>query len=493
MLADFPDDFRYVLGLHEIVAVGMADGFAQASGRTTMVNLHTAPGVGNGMGAIFNAQANKTPLLVTAGQQARSLMTVQANLTNRDAVRMPHPLVKWSYEPPRAEDVPHALARGAHLASLPPRGPVFVSIPMDDWAAEADPVATPHQLGRTVSGAAQPAPDAIRELGERLAARPAPVLVAGPDLDSRRGWDAAVALAERLRLPVWATPATGGGTARASRRTTRPSRGCCRRPWARSAETLAGHDLVLVAGSSVLPVLPQHPGAAAAGGRVARGDHQRSGRGGARADGRRAGGRPRAHARGAAGGARPVRARRPPPQRPAPEPPEESDPMSPSAAAATLADVFPDDGILVLEAPSSTLAMRNRLRHLAPGQLLLRRRRRARFRAGRGDRRPAGPARAARGVRARRGLGPVRDPGLLDRGGLRRPRDVPGPAQRGVRDPQVVRLDRVGHRRAGPRPAGPRRRGRGRRLRRRGAQRAARATSCTRRSATPSPPRRHRW
>src|SRR5215213_11350688 len=59
MLADFPDDFSYVLGLHETVAVGMADGFAQASGRTTLVNLHTAPGVGNGMGAIFNAQANK--------------------------------------------------------------------------------------------------------------------------------------------------------------------------------------------------------------------------------------------------------------------------------------------------------------------------------------------------------------------------------------------------------------------------------------------------
>ena len=121
MLRDFPADFRYVLGLQEIVAVGMADGFAQATGRPAHVNLHTAPGVGNGMGAIFNARANKAPLLVTAGQQSRSLMTLQANLTNVDAARMPHPLVKWSYEPPRAEDVPHALARGTYLASLPPR------------------------------------------------------------------------------------------------------------------------------------------------------------------------------------------------------------------------------------------------------------------------------------------------------------------------------------------------------------------------------------
>src|SRR6187399_3142216 len=123
-LAEFPTDFRYVLGLQEAAVVGMADGFAQASGGPALVNLHTAPGVGNGMGAIFNAQANKSPVVVTAGQQARSLMTMQANLTNRDAVRMPHPLVKWSYEPPRAEEVPHAIARATHLAALPPRGPV---------------------------------------------------------------------------------------------------------------------------------------------------------------------------------------------------------------------------------------------------------------------------------------------------------------------------------------------------------------------------------
>src|SRR4051794_22079740 len=135
-LAEFPGDFTYVLGLQEAVVVGMADGYAQSSGRPTLVNLHTAPGMGNAMGAIFNAQANKAPLVVTAGQQVRALMTLQANLTTRDAVRMPHPLVKWSCEPPRAQDVPHAIARATHLASLPPAGPVFVSIPMDDWAVE---------------------------------------------------------------------------------------------------------------------------------------------------------------------------------------------------------------------------------------------------------------------------------------------------------------------------------------------------------------------
>src|SRR5262245_38943460 len=99
MLGPFPSDFRYVLGLQEAVAVGMADGYAQASGAVTHVNLHTAPGVGNGVGALFNAKANKAPLLVTAGQQTRALVSMNANLTNRDAIEVPKPYVKWSNEP----------------------------------------------------------------------------------------------------------------------------------------------------------------------------------------------------------------------------------------------------------------------------------------------------------------------------------------------------------------------------------------------------------
>src|SRR5687768_1810961 len=158
MLADFPGDFDYVLGLQEAVVVGMADGYAQATGRPALVNLHTAPGVGNAMGAIFNAQANHSPLVITAGQQVRAQMTLQANLTNRDAVAMPHPLVKWAYEPPRPEDVPLALGRAAHLAALPPRGPVFVSVPMDDWDAEVDDTYASHATGRAVDGRAGAAP-----------------------------------------------------------------------------------------------------------------------------------------------------------------------------------------------------------------------------------------------------------------------------------------------------------------------------------------------
>src|SRR6201996_5172057 len=170
MLADFPADFTYVLGLQELAVVGMADGYAQASGPPTHVNLATAPGVGNAVGGIFNAQANKSPLVITAGQQVRPHITIEANLTNRDAVVGPQPYVKWSHEPPRAQEVPGALGRAIHLASLPPRGPVFVSIPMDDWGAEADPDRSPRAAGRRVSAGPGPAPEALDQLAARLAA-----------------------------------------------------------------------------------------------------------------------------------------------------------------------------------------------------------------------------------------------------------------------------------------------------------------------------------
>src|SRR4051794_41012145 len=335
MLASFPDDFTYVLGLQEAVVVGMADGFAQASGRPALVNLHTAPGVGNAMGAIFNAQANKAPLVVTAGQQSRSLMTLQANLTNRDATRMPHPLVKWSYEPPRAEDVPHALARAAHLAALPPNGPVFVSIPMDDWDKEVDDDAVRHQTTREVTGRAAADPAVIRVLAERLAGATNPLFVAGPDIDASGAWDAAIELAERARLPVWATPAPGGGRLGFPER--HPSfQGVLPPAIGPLSETIKGHDLVLAAGTSIFPYYPNIPGPLLPEGTALVAITSA----------------PDEAARAPMGDAivadvrltleallevLPDVDRSPPPERPGPEPAEESDPMSPSTAMQVLA------------------------------------------------------------------------------------------------------------------------------------------------------------
>ncbi len=364
MLADWPDDFDYVLGLQEAVVVGMADGYAQASGQTTMVNLHTAPGVGNAMGAIFNAQANKSPLVITAGQQVRAVMTMQANLTNRDAIRMPHPLVKWSYEPPRAADVPAALGRACHMASLPPRGPAFLSIPMDDWEQEADEEGSRHATERKASGRASADPEAVRELAERLNAAKSPVLIAGPDIDASGAWDAAVALAERQRLPVWATPAPGGG--RIGFPESHPAfQGILPPAIAPSTQTLEGHDLILVAGSSVFPYYPYIPGPLLPDGAALveiTNDPDEAARA-PMGESLVADVRLTLEALVEQAG---ESDRDTPPERPAPDAPEESDPMSGTAAMATLAEVFPDDGIVVLESPSSTPALRNQLRISRP-------------------------------------------------------------------------------------------------------------------------------
>jgi benzoylformate decarboxylase len=110
-LADFPSDFRYFLALHEGVAIGMADGFAQATGTPALVNLHAAAGTGNGMGSLTNAQAAHSPLIVTAGQQVRSTVGVEPLLTKVDAGQLPRPLGKWSYEPASAQDVPRRLRK----------------------------------------------------------------------------------------------------------------------------------------------------------------------------------------------------------------------------------------------------------------------------------------------------------------------------------------------------------------------------------------------
>src|SRR5580658_6043032 len=132
-LKNFPADFQYILGLQEASVVAMADGFAQATGRPALVNLHTSAGTGNGMGNIMTAYLNKTPLVITAGQQTREMVLSDPLLTNRDETVLPRPWVKWAYQPVRAQDVPGAIMRAYVTAVQPPAGPVYVSIPLDDW------------------------------------------------------------------------------------------------------------------------------------------------------------------------------------------------------------------------------------------------------------------------------------------------------------------------------------------------------------------------
>ncbi|MDI3309747.1 MAG: thiamine pyrophosphate-binding protein [Acetobacteraceae bacterium] len=112
----WPADFRYVLGLQEASVVGMADGYARATGNAAFVSLHSAAGVGHALGNVFTAYRNQAPMVITAGQQARALLPNLPFLGASEAASFPKPYVKYSIEPARAEDVPGAIAHAYHIA-----------------------------------------------------------------------------------------------------------------------------------------------------------------------------------------------------------------------------------------------------------------------------------------------------------------------------------------------------------------------------------------
>ncbi|MBK6004831.1 benzoylformate decarboxylase [Ramlibacter ginsenosidimutans] len=241
MFRDFPSDFRYVLGLQEATVVGMADGFAQATHNASFVNLHSAAGVGNAMGNIFTAHKNRTPMVITAGQQARSILPFDPFLSSAQATELPKPYIKWSIEPARAQDVPQAIARAYYIAMMPPRGPVLVSVPVDDWDQPAEYVPA-----RIVSTELRPQPAVLAQIGEALDACHRPAIVAGAAIDRDNAWNEVVALAEAHNARVWGAPMSGRCSFPEDHRLFAGFLPAMRE---RIVELLAGHDLILAIGA----------------------------------------------------------------------------------------------------------------------------------------------------------------------------------------------------------------------------------------------------
>jgi len=242
-LSDWPDDIDYVLALQEASAVGMADGYAQATRNAGFVNLHSAAGVGNALGNIYTAHRNQTPLVITAGQQARSILPLQAFLYAERASEFPRPYVKYSVEPARPEDVPAAIARAYYTAMQPPCGPTFVSIPIDDWAHAAAPIEA-----RKVSREIGPEPDAMQALVAALGSAKHPTLVVGPGVDRAGAVDLMVRVAEKAKASVWVSPSS----ARCSFPERHPQfAGFLHASPAQLSDALREHDLVIVIGAPV--------------------------------------------------------------------------------------------------------------------------------------------------------------------------------------------------------------------------------------------------
>jgi benzoylformate decarboxylase len=242
-LSDWPDDIDYVLGLQEASVIGMADGYAQATSNAGFVNLHSAAGVGNALGNIYTAYRNQTPLVITAGQQARSILPLQAFLYAERASEFPRPYVKFSVEPARAEDVPAAIARAYYVAMQPPFGPTFVSVPIDDWSRPAQTIEA-----RNISRELGPESDAMKALAAALSASKRPALVVGPGVDRAQAVDLMVRVAEKAKASVWVSPFS----ARCSFPERHPQfAGFLHASPGQLSDTLRDHDLVVVIGAPV--------------------------------------------------------------------------------------------------------------------------------------------------------------------------------------------------------------------------------------------------
>ena len=243
-LKDHPD-LIYVLGLQESVVVGMADGFSRASGKLVACNVHVAPGLGNAMGSLFNARFTGTPMILTAGQQELGHGLTEPMLY-APLVPIAEPLVKWAVEALRLDDLPRIVHRAAKVATTPPTGPVFISLPGDILNAEGC-----IELGAPtrVDTRTRPSDEVLEALADRLLASKAPVLVCGDELVKSDALAEAAELAQTLGAAAYQQSVPYG----AHFLSEHPCYlGGLTRDQAQVSDTLAAYDLLIVLGADAL-------------------------------------------------------------------------------------------------------------------------------------------------------------------------------------------------------------------------------------------------
>jgi benzoylformate decarboxylase len=197
-LKDHPD-LTYVMAMQESLVVAIADGFSRASGKLVACNVHVAPGLGNAMGSLFNAKFTGTPMILTAGQQEQGHGLMEPVLFG-PLVQMAEPLVKWAVEVTRLEDLPRIVRRAAKIATTPPTGPVFISLPGDILNSEAG-----IELGRStrVDTRVKPSDESLQALVARILKAQRPVIIAGDEVVKSDALAEAASLAETLGAPAY--------------------------------------------------------------------------------------------------------------------------------------------------------------------------------------------------------------------------------------------------------------------------------------------------
>jgi benzoylformate decarboxylase len=244
VVPDFPQ-LKFVLGLQESVVMAMADGYCRASGRLAAANVHVMPGLGNAMGALYNAKFSGSPVILTAGQQEQGHGLLEP-LLYEPLVPVAQPLVKWAVEVTRAADLPRILHRAAKIALTPPTGPVFLSLPGDvlDETVEVD-MGAPVRVQAAVS----PSNETLGKLVEMLLAARRPAMIAGQELALRDAFAEAAELAELLGAAVYQSSVPYS----AQFPSAHPAfMGALTRQQKQVRATLEPHDLLLCLGADLL-------------------------------------------------------------------------------------------------------------------------------------------------------------------------------------------------------------------------------------------------
>ncbi len=251
-LIDYPS-IEYIVHLHEGVAVGAANFYAQASGKTAFVNLHVAPGLGNAIGHIYGALKNNSPMVVTAGQQDTRIR-LRDPVLGHDLAAMAAPVTKWSVQVETADELGPILQRAFKIANEAPAGPVFVALPINVMEQET---AIPAGKPAHVYTKSRPDPAGIAAMAKLLAAAKSPAIVAGDDIARANAGPALVKLVDKLGASVWFE----GLRARNSFPTDHASyRGTLAFDAPGVAKQFAGNDLVLLVGGPFFEEVWYGPG-----------------------------------------------------------------------------------------------------------------------------------------------------------------------------------------------------------------------------------------
>ena len=243
-LKDYPE-IKYILGLQESIVVAMADGYSRATGKLSVCNVHVAPGLGNAMGAIYNAKFVGSPVIITAGQQEQGHGLMEPMLYG-PLVQMAEPLVKWAIEVTRLEDLPRILRRAAKIALAPPTGPVFISLPGDILNAEAKlDLGKPSRIQYNIS----PDKETLEDIKNRIFQANNPVIISGHEIAQTDSFSEITKFSEIIGAPVYQQTVPHGSHFPSEHKT---YVGTMPRSQSEVKTILENYDLLICVGSDVL-------------------------------------------------------------------------------------------------------------------------------------------------------------------------------------------------------------------------------------------------